>query len=74
MDECKHGMVTGTCTICSKKDRGWGVIDYTPPPRRITTAKYAGKCLECGEWYQEGDPIVHDGDSWIHDYHQTGEL
>lgn len=65
-DECDHGMLLGTCSIC-KHRTGQEPTTYGRP----FAANYAGLCKACGEPIEVDDIIVardrHEGTDYIHD-------
>jgi hypothetical protein len=62
-EECIHGLIPETCTICRHP--------YRPPEPesadRAMAAKYDGVCPACHETIKVGDLIVHvvPSDRWV---------
>lgn len=63
LDECKHGLTTGTCSLCKPQPQ-------RQKPERlglVVLAKYDGYCPECGKPIVAGtDEIINDGCNWVH--------
>lgn len=63
-DECLHGLIPETCSICKA-----GPYKPPVPDRAVFTmpAKFDGFCVGCREPIEAGDLIVHllPSDRWV---------
>lgn len=58
-DECKHGLLNGTCSLCLGKP----VTSLYA--EKVIRAQFDGRCPECGDQIHEGDAIGLVGTDWI---------
>ena len=65
-DECKHGLLIGTCTLCKPKPKGDDtVLIYATGP--VFTAQFPGFCYECHEPIEVDQSICMSDGSYVHE-------
>ena len=63
-DECKHGLMVGTCSLCAPRPvyppgHSWG------PPERTMASRFDSRCPGCTERITEGDTIGLIDGEWL---------
>lgn len=67
-EECKHGFLPADCWLCKRPP---AMVKLSTPkddrPSRVFSARYPGKCRECGHPIEIGDDIVMYTGSAFHE-------